>query len=140
MNKQILIENDLKLTDNRLLILDVFQDSDSPMSADDIYEQLKDKKINLSSIYRNLAIMVEKEILVKNIGYNGISYYQLNDHKHKHHLICSECHQVIPLDFCPIMAFKSKIEEDTNFIITGHNFEFIGICPKCQNKKKKRKS
>ena len=131
--EKLLKVNGIRVTKSRLDILNLLQDSD-PMTADDIYENLQDKGAKLSSIYRNLSILVDENILTKIVGIDNFSYFQLNSHNHKHHLTCKECKKTIPLENCPIHKLEDEIEKSSGFIITNHIFEFVGICPDCQKK------
>lgn len=134
--EEILTKKGIRATKARIDILKLLEHSD-PLTADEIFEKLQSNGAKLSSIYRNLSILTEKNILTKINGIDNFSYFQLNDHEHKHHLTCKECKKTIALDNCPIGHLESEIEEKTDFIITNHIFEFIGICPDCQKKDKK---
>ncbi|MDO5026310.1 MAG: Fur family transcriptional regulator [Tissierellia bacterium] len=129
--EEILRKHGIRATKTRLDILNLLKDSD-PLTADEIYEKLQSKGAKLSSIYRNLSILTDENILIKIVGIDSFSYFQLNTDTHKHHLICKECKKTIPLDNCPMENLEKEIEEQTNFLITNHIFEFIGICPDCQ--------
>ncbi len=131
--EKLLKVNGIRVTKSRLDILNLLQNSD-PMTADDIYENLQDKGAKLSSIYRNLSILVDENILTKIVGIDNFSYFQLNSHNHKHHLTCKECKKTIALENCPIHKLEDEIEKSSGFIITNHIFEFVGICPDCQKK------
>lgn len=131
--EKVLKEHGIRATKSRLDILNLLMDSD-PLTAEEIYEKLQSNGAKLSSIYRNLSILTEENILTKIVGIDNFSYFQLNNHSHKHHLTCKECKKTIPLDNCPLGDLEREIEEKTNFKITSHIFEFIGICPECQKK------
>ncbi|NLW53170.1 MAG: transcriptional repressor [Tissierellia bacterium] len=129
----LLKEHGIRATAARLDILNLLEKND-PMTADDIFEQLQDKGAKLSSIYRNLSQLVESNILTKIVGIDNFAYYQLNTHTHKHHLTCSVCKRTMPIENCPIHELQHDIEKSTGYKITNHIFEFIGICPDCQEK------
>ncbi|MDK2962453.1 MAG: Fur family transcriptional regulator, ferric uptake regulator [Eubacteriaceae bacterium] len=46
----------LKQTRHRLTILSLLKNAEYPLSADEIYLQLKNESINLSTVYRNLEL------------------------------------------------------------------------------------
>lgn len=133
--KDILIEHNIRPTKARLDILDLLHDSD-PLTAEDIADILQSKGAKLSSIYRNLAIFLENNIVTKIQGIDNFAYYQLNDHSHKHHLTCSICKETQIVDICPIHEIQDEIEQNTKYKITNHIFEFVGVCPKCQKEKR----
>lgn len=134
--EEILKKHGIRATKARVDILNLLEDSD-PLTADEIYEKLQKKGAKLSSVYRNLSILTDENILTKINGLDNFSYFQLNSHDHKHHLTCKLCKKTIALENCPIGHLEEEIEEKTNFIITNHIFEFVGICPECQEKNEK---
>lgn len=140
MQDNILKKNGLRITENRKLVLEVLEEKHEPMTADEIYLMARQKReLNYSTVYRILSILTDKNIILKNVGGNGISYYQLNNHNHSHYLVCSECHKRIPIDGCPLDEISDKLVEKTGFHITGHNLEFIGECPECIKKENDKK-
>lgn len=135
MNSDVLKSASLKATKKRLMIIELIMASPYPVTADYIYEKLSETlDINLSTVYRALSAMTDKNILIKSIHMDGKTYYQFNDHQHKHELICSICHKSVDVEDCPFDEISKKISEKTSFVITGHNMEFTGICPKCADK------
>ncbi len=138
MNENLLRENGLKSTESRILILKVLDGAREPMTADEIFMETRQKReLNFSTVYRTLSVLVDKMILLKNIGGDGKAYYQINSHTHSHYLVCSECRKRVPIDVCPLKEIGDKLVEETGFHITGHNLEFIGECPDCIEKRKR---
>lgn len=131
----LLKEKNLKVTKNRKIILEALQKQENPISAEELFEKLKkENEMDLSTIYRNLNILEEKSVLLKTTNLDGLNYYQINNSKHKHFITCSNCHKKFVIDDCPVHELEEQIAKETGFIINGHNFEFIGLCPDCQNK------
>jgi Fur family ferric uptake transcriptional regulator len=128
--------SNLRVTKARKLILEKIIEVDRPISAEDIHESLKNNKeyINLSTIYRNLNALSDNNILIINTDLDGISYFQLNVHDHKHFITCLSCGKKVLIEDCPIEEISHDLEKSTGFTIKGHNFEFTGICPECQKK------
>lgn len=134
MIKNVLKMNGLKNTESRKLILEYLEQAKEPMTADAIFVHIREKhELNFSTVYRTLSILAEKNIILKNIGGDGISYYQINDDKHNHYLICSKCRKRIAIDGCPLEEMETNLEKKTGFNIKSHNLEFIGECPECSN-------
>lgn len=132
MKENVLKINGLKNTASRNLILNYLEQAKEPMTADAIFVQIREQhELNFSTVYRTLSILVQKNIILKNIGVDGISYYQINNDKHSHYLVCSKCRKRIPIDCCPLLEMETKLEKKTGFRIKSHNLEFIGECPEC---------
>jgi ferric uptake regulator, fur family len=131
---QILKDKNLKVTKQRKLILEILEKENKPLAAEEIHNKLgKDFYINLSTVYRNLNLLEEKNVLLKST-IDGVSFYQLNNEDHKHFITCNNCHKKFIIENCPVHDLEDIIEKETGFIIKGHNFEFTGICPDCQKK------
>lgn len=132
----LLREKDLKVTKNRKIILKALQKEANPISAEELFDKLKvENDMDLSTIYRNLNILEEKSVLLKTTNLDGLNYYQLNTSDHKHFITCNNCHKKFVIENCPVHDLEERIEKETGFVINGHNFEFTGLCPDCQNKK-----
>lgn len=128
-----LLNAGLKKTKTRVEILNLLKE-DFPLTAEEIFEKLKDDKIKIPSIYRNLSTFVESGIVLKSVGLDGIAYYQLNDDNHKHQIVCTNCGKTKSIDHAPVIEIEKNIEKETGFTITSHTFEFSGICEDCKNK------
>lgn len=132
MNENILKSTDLKTTKRRMAIMIVLEKSLVPMTAEEIYSiVINEVNMSLSTTYRALGTLSEKGILLKNLCQDGKTYYQINNHQHKHQLVCNSCNGVIPIDACPLTKLEENLTKQTGFTITGHSLEFFGICPKC---------
>ncbi len=138
MQEHILKNSGLKITESRKLVLKALEEGHDPMTAEDIYKQVRQQHaLNFSTVYRILSALTEKNITFKSVGSDGLFYYQLKDHNHSHYLVCSECHKRVSIEGCPLHEIDEKLTEKTGFNITGHNLEFIGECPECIRKKKR---
>lgn len=125
----------LKITKHRSAILEMIENSESPLSADEIYLKLKegDVCINLSTIYRTLDIFVSKGILAKTgIPDENKALYEICSSEHKHHLVCTGCRKVVSIEGCPFKEFEKQLQGNNGFDITGHRLEIYGVCPECK--------
>ncbi len=137
MQGKQLKKNGLRITKNRKLVLKVLEESNEPISAEEIFNRVyKEIHLDYSTVYRILSVFTEKNITMKNIESDKIAYYQLNNGEHCHYLVCSECHGKVPIGDCPLHEICEKLSKETGYKITGHNLEFTGICPECQKKLK----
>lgn len=128
-----------KLTPARKDMLEIFADSDYKLlNASEIYDLVrkKNRKTNFSTVYRNLEILFDNEIIEK-ISYNEETKYKLREQGAHHHLmICTLCHKTKPLPFCPFGELEKFIKNDTDFLPVNHHVEIYGYCEKCRNKLK----
>ena len=113
-------------------IFDVIKNSPNSLTAEEIYNNVSQNiNINLSTVYRTLNNLVDKDLVTKIVRQDKISYYELADNDQKHYLICDKCNQAYPTDMCDIEKIERKIKRETGFNITSHTLEFHGICPEC---------
>ena len=105
--KQMLKEKGLKVTNQRLLVLEVLAaHRDRHMTAEDIYELVKEDypEIGLATIYRTVQLLLEMQLVDKINLDDGCVRYEIGEandgegepHHHHHHLICKTCGKVLP--------------------------------------------
>ena len=134
--KDELKENNLRVTNKRLGILNIISGSDKPLTAAEIYDELKKEyeNIRLSTIYRNLNLLSENKILssFELSLEQKEKYYEIkSSKKHHHHLVCVNCEKITPLK-CPHKYIK-EIEEESNYLLLNHHIKLYGLCDSCKN-------
>ena len=122
--KDILILNNLKVTKQRIDILNTIEKLDFNASIKNIVNNLSN--LDKSTIYRTLNIFEKKNIVTKMIGYNDEVIYVI-EKKHMHYIKCLKCNKIQVINDCPL---KNNIVTD-NFKIIGHKLAFLGICKDC---------
>lgn len=141
MKDQRLKAAKLRTTANRKLVLSVLDKSNTPMSAEDVFFALRKKSnASLSTIYRTLSLLCEKNLIQKNTSVYGKNLYQSNHHAHTHSLLCSACGKTLQIAECPMDDIVTDIEHKTGFKITHHNLEFVGLCPECAAKEAEKEN
>lgn len=123
----------MKNTKQRALIMDVLQNSKKPLSATEIQKKATQKQPNmaLTTIYRNLEIMYENDLIIRQRIDDNQYCYELKKDEHSHYLICKKCKKKIELSGCPLKELENSISKQTGFQITSHNLELEGYCNKC---------
>ncbi len=139
MIENLLKNAELKNTRQRNIILKKIELSKEPVTAEDIFRQLvsEDCKINLSTVYRTLNVLTDKNILLKILKGDGTAAYEINNLSHNHYITCSLCRSSVLLDGCPVRELSENISKSTGFKVTGHTLQLMGICSKCLEKVKK---
>jgi Fe2+ or Zn2+ uptake regulation protein len=122
-----------KLTEQRRLIIEVFNESPGHYTAMEIFDLVrkKFKGINFSTIYRNLEMLSSLEIINKLHLESGISHYELCGLAHHHHIICKECGDMKEINICPYASLGEEQLRSIGFRATDHKFEIYGYCSKC---------
>ena len=135
MEQNILIKAELKNTKKRQMLLFLLQKHARPMTVEELHEMANNiLPMNVSTVYRTLNTLTEKEILIRSVRQDGKAYYSLPKKDHYHRLVCDLCGKGIPIDTCPLSELEENLQEKTGFRITGHSLEFTGLCPACREK------
>lgn len=122
---------------NRDKVLQILEHQNCPITTEEIYNKAKEdiSKISLSTIYRIIEKLVNLGIVNKATTLNdNRARYELVGETHKHYMICTKCHKMIPIDCCPLEELENQLANDTGFNITGHKFELYGECKDCSVK------
>ena len=135
MEQNILKKAELKTTKKRQMLLFLLQKHARPMTAEELHEIANNiLPMNVSTVYRTLNTLTEKDILIRSVRQDGKAYYSLPKKDHYHRLVCDLCGKVIPIDTCPLSELEENLQTKTGFRITGHSLEFTGLCPECSEK------
>lgn len=138
--KEILNNNGVKSTKQRNQILNILEENNAPVTADEIFIKLQNDNcgISLSTIYRTLDTLISKNLVLKSSMFNDDkAVFEINRMQHKHYLICIKCSKIVPIDECPVEALSKDVASKTGFNIIGHKLELYGYCPDCIKKIKK---
>ena len=125
-----------KITPQRRAVLDAFQAFETFPTAQQLLTAVRKTHpdVSLDTIYRNLSLLTELGA-VHEIRRSSGNVYELatGGHQH-HHLVCTKCGKTECIDMCPISDAYTKEAEKKGFLITGHIFEFYGLCSDCRKK------
>ncbi|MFC2061768.1 Fur family transcriptional regulator [Elusimicrobiota bacterium] len=119
----IIRKNGYKLTQPRIIVLDILEKNSDLMSAKDIFEK-SGGKIDLASVYRSLNLFMKLEMIFEE-NIEGESYYYIAG-EHHHHIICRSCGYVQCVS-CSENTFQVK-----DFSQIEHQLTLTGICINCE--------
>jgi Fur family ferric uptake transcriptional regulator len=137
----ILKRSGLKNTKHRIAILKALEQSEQPISADQLFVALQTEKVqaNLSTVYRTLETLCDKSLVTKvSIAQGDKKLYELNRMVHKHYLVCLGCKRFLAIEHCPLEDYEKTLAEKTDFSIVGHKLNVFGYCPECRQKERER--
>jgi Fur family ferric uptake transcriptional regulator len=122
-----------RMTHQRQVILDEIRKVNTHPTADEVYELVRKRlpRISLGTVYRNLEILSARG-LIKRIGpasqqmrFDGVT----KDH---YHLRCISCGRVEDAPMISVGDLEDAVRNQSDYSITGHRLEFLGICPACK--------
>jgi Fur family ferric uptake transcriptional regulator len=123
-----------KLTEPRKEIIRILNESNKPLSVQEIHQQFSDTKADLASVYRTVNLLCELGVITKLDFYEKLYRYELSDvfAPHHHHLICKKCGSIENVfDQCLPQELEEKIRQNSGFKVESHVLEFYGVCRAC---------
>jgi Fur family peroxide stress response transcriptional regulator len=124
----------LKLTPQRLAILDCLDGNTNHPSAEDIYRVVRRKfpTMSFSTVYNTLEALRQRgEVLELTVDPERKRYDP--DTSEHHHLICVRCRKIV--DVRADYSIRIPAEVSEGFEVIGNNIEFHGICARCTKQK-----
>jgi Fur family ferric uptake transcriptional regulator len=91
--------------------------------------------ISIGTIYRNLDLLSRNGIIQKLEVAGTKARFDGDIDKH-YHIRCSQCGKIDDLRDFSLNKMSKNTKKLNGYLILGHHFEFVGICPDCQEKKR----
>ncbi len=120
------------------MILEVLRKNKTHPSADELYEKVRKRlpRISLGTVYRNLEVLSELGEIQKLEISGTMKRFDGNPDKH-YHIRCINCNRLDDVPIACLDNFESRLSGSTDYKVTGHRLEFLGICPACLEKASK---
>jgi Fur family ferric uptake transcriptional regulator len=122
-----------KLTPARLAVLQVVEGEHLHLNTQEIMDRAAQicPGLGRATVYRTLELLTELGIL-RPIYLDESSPHFIRAEGGHHHLVCSDCGEIVEFDDCVASELTHALEEKFGFTIESHLLEFIGRCPRCQ--------
>ena len=139
-SKKILSDNNVSITNPRILVLEALLDNKSPITVDELLTKLENQ-VAKSTLYRVLSDLKKINILQEftNLEHLSVVDLLLDTDSHHHPLFCSDWGVIIDVEMANEFEEKlskeiKRIEKKFNFIIEDHRLELFGKCTDlCEN-------
>ncbi|MCB0379115.1 MAG: transcriptional repressor [Bdellovibrionales bacterium] len=134
-DKKIIRELGLKVTQQRLLILDIVRNGPNHFTAQEIYEVVTEKNpdVGFATVYRFLKKLSEQHFVTE-VRMGGMpARYEWAAKKHHDHLTCTRCGSIVEFENQKIEDLQEQIADRHGFRLTHHILELYGLCGECQN-------
>jgi Fur family ferric uptake transcriptional regulator len=122
---QYLRENNLKVTQERLALLDEIFATDEHLDADDLLARMKTKqrKVSRATVYRTLDLLVQCGLVRKSrLGREHYFYEKMEPGGGHHHMVCTATGKIIEF-------WDADLDEQLRRLCQEHKFRptFISI-------------
>lgn len=132
--KKVIREIGVKVTKQRLTILDNILSGDEHVTAQAVFENVRvhSPEIGFATVYRFLRTLCDHKVLTE-VRMKGLpARYEWAQKKHHDHLSCVQCKRICEFENDEIEALQLQIAKKFGFKLTEHILELYGICPQCQ--------
>ena len=125
----------IKMTPQRLSILEFLEGNTSHPSAEEIYREVKQKypMMSFATVYNTLEALKKRGYLTELAIDPGRRRYDPDTGYH-HHLICTRCRKIV--DIHTELSIDIPEADRARFEIEGNHVEFYGVCFQCKENKK----
>jgi len=117
--------------------MDVLENDKDHPPADEIYKRVRRRlpRISLGTVYRNLDLLAEHGMIGK-LEFAGSQRRFDGKTDNHYHVRCTVCGRVEDAPLDPMTGLEDGLRDATDYEITGHRLEFIGLCPQCAQQKR----
>lgn len=132
--KRMIRQMGLKVTQQRLVILESLSAGRAHVTAQEVFETVNTKypEIGFATVYRFLRKMAEQN-MVTEVRMGGLpARYELTPRRHHDHLTCVQCGQIVEFESQQIENLQEQVAKAHNFRLTHHVLELYGVCLRCQ--------
>jgi Fur family transcriptional regulator, ferric uptake regulator len=122
-----------RVTRQRLLVAGALAESRRRMSAQDLYERLRDVEpgIGRATVFRTLEALVAAG-LARRLEQDGHVYgYVSCAPEHHHHVACDRCGRVDEIDEAFISPLTERLTAELGFQVDDARLDFYGRCAAC---------
>lgn len=98
-------------------------------------------RLGLQTVYRVLEELAEVGLLARverDDRRRSYAACPVGPEQHHHHIVCTDCGLVAPVDCGFPGAQHRRIERRTGFRVSGHSMQVAGLCPGCQGRRVRR--
>jgi Fur family transcriptional regulator, ferric uptake regulator len=124
-----------RLTPQRLMILDVMAGAEGHVTAEEIYERVRDTYpyINVSTVYRTLEALKELDLVTETDLGRGLRQFELRLRGRHHHLVCKRCRSIEELEDVVFDPVRQYVRDRHGFQAQVEHHVIFGLCATCDS-------
>ncbi|HSV30770.1 MAG TPA: Fur family transcriptional regulator [Atribacteraceae bacterium] len=132
--KEVLCLYEIRVTPSRIGVLEVLQQSDHALTAEELYNLLVNRipGVGRATVYRNIALLEAKGLLKKVHQEKECHGYFLSRQRNGHFITCQNCGIVQEIPCGEPDNFFQAVRKKTGFHIIDHLMGLSGMCPQCR--------
>jgi Fur family ferric uptake transcriptional regulator len=125
-----------RMTGPREIVVRALVAQNGVINPESLSYELHPEGVGRATVYRTLDLL-ERHGMLTRVHVDGCHGYTLCDEGHHHHLLCSSCNAVLPVDATGVEAEILRLAEQLKFRVDTHTLEFSGLCEGCQTRSQK---
>src|ERR1039457_2869432 len=107
-----------KITGPRAAILEILRRHPHPLTNREIFSEMPGGRCDLATIYRSMHLLEEIGIVKRFDFGDGTARFELvgeHDDGHHHHLVCTQCAEVVEIEECFPEIIEKRIASRNSF-------------------------
>lgn len=123
-----------RLTPQRMMILEAIAESEGHLSAEEILETVRTAYpyLDISTVYRTLDLLKTLHLVSETDLGRGPAQYELLSKGLHHHLICTECGEILDVPNSLLDSLRHAMSEEYDFHAEIEHLAVFGICSNCE--------
>ena len=134
--KDTLQKNGYRITEPRLMVMEILSCSTKALTPLDIFEQNLESQssMGIASVYRTLDMLEDLGLVQKIHQLDGCHAFWPALEGHQHLVICKDCGSMMGVPGSEdIHEYIHQIEDSTGFVVDDHWLQLFGNCRECNN-------
>jgi Fur family transcriptional regulator, ferric uptake regulator len=123
-------EEGIRLTGRRDLVVRAIASKAGSFTPEALVDELRSNGIGRATVYRALEVLERLGVLTR-VHLGSCHAFTVCDAGHHHHLLCSSCNAVVPVDASVIEQEIQNLASRLQFRVETHTLEFAGRCAEC---------
>ncbi|AYV65492.1 transcriptional repressor [Niallia circulans] len=130
--KNLLKEKNIRLTPQRLELINILSKDNKHWTVDEIYHVLNENmpSVSITTVYNNVHLFTELQLLKEIQFGEGLSKYEWKKEEH-YHIVCSDCGEIVDIWYPTLREVEAFAKSISKFHISSHSLQFYGTCEQC---------
>ena len=129
-----------RITAQRQAVMGTLMGTAAPLSPQEILEKARadHRGLGLVTVYRTLHLLTDLNLVRRIHRSDGCHGYLPASPGHRHALICQNCARSVEFPGeDDIQSLIERVEARTGYQVADHLLQLVGLCPDCQDRKRR---